>query len=87
MASKRLDPAGAVIHSTAEVRDSHLGGWTEIGARASFVKSSFGDYSYMVNDAEIIYTEIGRFCSIAAHTRITPQAHSAMEKKGSGLAL
>ncbi|MES9843466.1 MAG: type B chloramphenicol O-acetyltransferase [Candidatus Sedimenticola sp. PURPLELP] len=75
MASKRLDPAGAVIHSTAEVRDSDLGGWTEIGARTSFVESSLGDYSYVVNDAEIIYTEIGRFCSIAAHTRINPGQH------------
>ncbi len=34
-----------------------------------------GDYSYAVNDSDIIYTTIGRFCSIAAHTRINPGNH------------
>jgi len=31
-----------------------------------------GDYSYVVNDAQITYTSIGKFCSIAAMTRINP---------------
>ncbi len=30
------------------------------------------DYSYVVNDAQITYTTIGKFCSIAAMTRINP---------------
>jgi hypothetical protein len=34
-----------------------------------------GDYSYVVNDAQITYTEIGKFCSIAAMTRINPGNH------------
>jgi phosphonate metabolism protein (transferase hexapeptide repeat family) len=34
-----------------------------------------GDYSYVVNDSSIIYSEIGKFCSIAAHTRINPGNH------------
>ncbi len=34
-----------------------------------------GDYSYVVNDSDIIYAQIGRFCSIAAHTRINPGNH------------
>ncbi|MFX8362468.1 acetyltransferase, partial [Acinetobacter baumannii] len=33
------------------------------------------DYSYVVNDSNIIYTEIGKFCSIAAMTRINPGNH------------
>src|SRR5258708_7588637 len=33
------------------------------------------DYSYVVNDAEITYTTIGKFCSIAAMTRINPGNH------------
>jgi hypothetical protein len=34
-----------------------------------------GDYSYVVNDAQITYTTIGKFCSIAAMTRINPGNH------------
>jgi phosphonate metabolism protein (transferase hexapeptide repeat family) len=34
-----------------------------------------GDYSYVANDSELIYARIGKFCSIAAHTRINPGNH------------
>jgi phosphonate metabolism protein (transferase hexapeptide repeat family) len=34
-----------------------------------------GDYSYVVNDSQITYTTIGKFCSIAAMTRINPGNH------------
>jgi phosphonate metabolism protein (transferase hexapeptide repeat family) len=34
-----------------------------------------GDYSYVVNDGQITYTTIGKFCSIAAMTRINPGNH------------
>jgi phosphonate metabolism protein (transferase hexapeptide repeat family) len=63
------------IHPTAHVRDSHLGPWTAVGARTTIAESSMGDYSYVVNDSSIIYSEIGKFCSIAAHTRINPGNH------------
>jgi len=33
------------------------------------------DYSYVVNDAQITYAGIGKFCSIAAMTRINPGNH------------
>jgi phosphonate metabolism protein (transferase hexapeptide repeat family) len=36
---------------------------------------TMGDYSYVVNDAQITYTTIGKFCSIAAMTRINPGNH------------
>jgi len=52
-----------------------LGRYTEIGARTVFVESTMGDYSYVVNDANVIYTTIGKFCSIAAMTRINPGNH------------
>lgn len=67
-----LDP---VIDPTAKVRQATLGRYTEIGARTSFAESSLGDYSYVVNDADVIYTTIGKFCSIASHTRINPGNH------------
>jgi phosphonate metabolism protein (transferase hexapeptide repeat family) len=64
----RIDPA-------AHVRQSTLGAWTSVGARTSIAETVMGDYSYVVNDSSIIYSEIGRFCSIAAHTRINPGNH------------
>jgi len=64
----RIDP-------TARVRQSKLGAWTSVGARTTIAETIFGDYSYVVNDSSIIYAEIGKFCSIAAHTRINPGNH------------
>lgn len=63
------------IHPTARVSDSTLGAWTEVGARTTIAETVMGDYSYVVNDSSIIYATIGRFCSIAAHTRINPGNH------------
>jgi len=73
-AAKRLGTK-PFIHPTAQVRDSRFGAYCEVGARTKVAESSFGDYSYVVNDADIIYSEIGRFCSIAAQTRINPGNH------------
>jgi hypothetical protein len=67
-----LQPA---IHPTASVRDSTLGAYTEVGARTTLSEVEMGDYSYVVHDAQIIYATIGRFCSIASHTRINPGNH------------
>ena len=63
------------IHRTASVRATTFGVFCEVGARTKVADSSFGDYSYVVNDADIIYTTVGKFCSIAAHTRINPGNH------------
>jgi phosphonate metabolism protein (transferase hexapeptide repeat family) len=64
-----------LIDPTASVRDSQFGVYCEVGARTKIAESSFGDYSYVVNDSDIIYTSVGRFCSIAAQTRINPGNH------------
>jgi len=64
-----------LIDPSATVKASHLGRYTEIGARTKFTESVLGDYSYVVNDSDVIYTTIGKFCSIAAHTRINPGNH------------
>jgi phosphonate metabolism protein (transferase hexapeptide repeat family) len=63
------------IHPTALLRDCRVGAWTEIGPRTHMVEASFGDYSYCAGDNQIIYAEIGRFCSIASHVRINPGNH------------
>ncbi|MGX5737170.1 chloramphenicol acetyltransferase [Bosea thiooxidans] len=74
MAAKKLG-LEPVIDPTAQVRQAVLGRYTEIGARTVFIESTMGDYSYVVNDANVIYTTIGKFCSIAAMTRINPGNH------------
>ena len=63
------------IDATARVRDSSFGIYCEVGARTKVAETTMGDYSYVVNASDIIYTTIGRFCSIAAHTRINPGNH------------
>jgi phosphonate metabolism protein (transferase hexapeptide repeat family) len=63
------------VHQTAVIIDSDLGEWTEIGERTSVTETVIGDYSYVDHDASIIYTRIGKFCSIAALTCINPGNH------------
>jgi phosphonate metabolism protein (transferase hexapeptide repeat family) len=64
----RIDP-------TARVHKSTLGPYTAVGPRTTMGETIFGDYSYVVNDCSIMYSEIGKFCSIAAQTRINPGNH------------
>jgi phosphonate metabolism protein (transferase hexapeptide repeat family) len=64
-----------LIDPTAEVKHCQLGRYTEVGARTSLIEVELGDYSYIVNDADAAYSHIGKFCSIAAHTRINPGDH------------
>jgi len=74
MAGKMLSTEPAV-DPTASVRDCQLGAYTEVGARTILLEVAMADYSYVVNDAQITYTTIGKFCSIAAMTRINPGNH------------
>jgi phosphonate metabolism protein (transferase hexapeptide repeat family) len=64
-----------LIDATAKVQDISLGAYCEVGARTILLDVAMGDYSYVVNDAQITYTTIGKFCSIAAMTRINPGNH------------
>src|SRR6185295_17313541 len=74
MAGKMLSVV-PTIDPTASVRQSKLGAYTEVGARTILLEVAMDDYSYVVNDAQITYTTIGKFCSIAAMTRINPGNH------------
>jgi len=71
---QRLGPE-PFVDQTATVRDCRLGRYTEVGARTQIAESELGDYSYIVNDGEVIYTTIGKFCSIAAMVRLNPGNH------------
>lgn len=63
------------IHPTATVTSSALGRWTEIGAHTSFAMSELGDYSYIVEYGQVLFTTVGKFCSIAAQVRLNPSNH------------
>jgi phosphonate metabolism protein (transferase hexapeptide repeat family) len=64
-----------LVDPTADVKASTLGRYTEIGARTKLLEVALSDYSYVVNDSDIAYATIGKFCSIAAMTRINPGNH------------
>ncbi|MBV8699035.1 MAG: chloramphenicol acetyltransferase [Bradyrhizobium sp.] len=63
------------IDPSAKLKDATLGAYTEVGARTLLHEVEMGDYSYVVNDSQIAYTAIGKFCSIAAMARINPGNH------------
>lgn len=71
---KKMWPS-PLVDQTASVSGSILGRYTEIGARTQFTDSTLDDYSYIVNDGEVMTTTIGKFCSIAAHVRLNPGNH------------
>jgi phosphonate metabolism protein (transferase hexapeptide repeat family) len=74
MAGKSLS-IKPTIDPSAKLQDVKLGAYCEVGARTILQEVAMGDYSYVVNDAQITYTTIGKFCSIAAMTRINPGNH------------
>jgi phosphonate metabolism protein (transferase hexapeptide repeat family) len=74
MAGKKLS-VEPTIDPSARLNDVKLGAYTEVGARTILQEVTMDDYSYVVNDAQITYTSIGKFCSIAAMTRINPGNH------------
>ncbi len=64
-----------LIDPSAKVQEVSLGTYCEVGARTILLDVAMGDYSYVVNDSQITYTTMGKFCSIAAMTRINPGNH------------
>ena len=74
MAGKMLS-VEPLIDPTAKLQETRLGAYCEVGARSILLDVEMGDYSYVVNDAQMTYTTIGKFCSIAAMTRINPGNH------------
>jgi phosphonate metabolism protein (transferase hexapeptide repeat family) len=63
------------IDSTAVVKEATLGAWTVVGPRTLIQETVVGDYSYASEYCDIIYSKIGKFCSIASHVRINPGNH------------
>ncbi|RWE30856.1 MAG: antibiotic acetyltransferase [Mesorhizobium sp.] len=63
------------IHPTAEMKGCKLGRYAAIGERVVLREVIVGDFSYFERHAEAIYTTIGKFCSIAANSRINALEH------------
>jgi hypothetical protein len=74
MAAKMLS-VEPTIDPSAQLHEARLGAYCEVGARTILHEVAMDDYSYVVNDSQITYTSIGKFCSIAAMTRINPGNH------------
>ena len=63
------------IHPEARVEDCTLGVWTEVGRGTMMKASEMGDYSYITQNGHVVWTTIGKFCSIANSARINPGNH------------
>ena len=63
------------IHPTAELKSCRLGRYASIAERVILREVTVGDFSYFERHAEAAYTVVGKFCSIAANTRINALEH------------
>jgi len=63
------------LASDVKAHHIELGRWTEVAERTVLNHVSLGDYSYIMNDCDLMFTRIGKFTSIASHVRINPSNH------------
>lgn len=64
------------VHESATLIDCTLGKWTEVMAQVTMREVAFGDYSYIVRGGNVVWSTIGKFCSIAEGARINPGNHA-----------
>lgn len=64
------------IHKDAVVLECDLGIWTEVGAFTEMSQSKMDDYSYIVQGGDVVWSTIGKFCSIARNVRLNPGNHA-----------
>lgn len=63
-----VDPTAKIIHS-------QLGAYTEVGPHTQIQETVIDDYSYIMGNGNVIYSRIGKFCSIASMVRLNPGNH------------
>lgn len=71
----RLTDPAPRIHPSAELKGCSIGAYAAVAERVVLREVTLGDFSYFERHAEAIYTVIGKFCSIAANTRINALEH------------
>lgn len=62
-------------HPSAELKGCKLGRYAAVGERCVLREVTVGDFSYFERHAEAIYARVGKFCSIAANSRINALEH------------
>ena len=64
------------VHPEAEVgADVTLGRWTEVGRLTTLAQCELGDYSYICDFGQVIWTTVGKFTNIANMVRLNPGNH------------
>ncbi|MCZ2204048.1 DapH/DapD/GlmU-related protein [Bartonella sp. A05] len=63
------------INTTARLHKCKLGRYVEINERVVLRDVIVGDFSYFERNSEAIYSDIGRFCSIASHVCVNALEH------------
>jgi phosphonate metabolism protein (transferase hexapeptide repeat family) len=71
----RLTDPAPRIHPTAELKGCSIGAYAAVAERVVLREVTLGDFSYFERQAEAIYTTIGKFCSMAANSRINALEH------------
>ncbi len=71
----KLSPDTPFLHPDTEITNATFGAYVEIGRGSRILNSTFQDYAYCDRYADIANTTVGRFCNIAAITRIGPTDH------------
>ena len=64
-----------LIHSTDSVERTTLGRYTEVAERCRIADSSFGDYSYIMQDGSVWCASVGKFANIASNVRLNAPNH------------
>jgi phosphonate metabolism protein (transferase hexapeptide repeat family) len=63
------------VHSSSQLRETVLGQFTDIAERVVLAECDVGDFTYIERHVEAIYTSIGKFCAIAADSRLNALNH------------
>lgn len=71
----KLSAAEPFLHPGVQVVNSTFGAYCEAGRDSRITNSTFCDYAYCDQMADIANTELGKFANVAAMTRIGPTDH------------
>ncbi len=69
------DQYNRTIDPSCRIVNSHVGEYVDLYANTMMLDSSIDDYSYIAGNGQVIYSTIGKFCSIANQTVINPGNH------------
>lgn len=63
------------IHPSCRIVKSRVGEYVDLFANTMLMESTIDDYSYTAGNVHVVYSDIGKFCSIANSTVINPGNH------------